>query len=130
MKGNVMNSFTSVWLPLALGIVVAIIVFATSTGKPLPLINSPKASLIALLVVGMAMCTGGIGQVGASGKWTSPLAIIGILLGILILVIIIASLTGLKLPLIGEQVQAVVAVGLLIAVKFLIGTTSYFFHWL
>jgi len=130
MKGNVMNSFTSVWFPLVLGVVVAIIVFTTIAGKPLPLINSPKASLIALLVVGMAMCTGGIGQVGASGKWTSPLAIIGILLGILILVIIIAGLAGWKLPLITGQIQAVVAVGLLIAVKFLIGTFSYFFHWL
>lgn len=130
MKGNTMNSFTSLWLPLGLGIVVAIIVFATIGGKSLPLINSPKAGLIALLVVGMAMCTGGIGQVGASGKWTSPLAIIGILLGILILVIIIAALTGLKLPLIAGQVQAVTAVGILIAVKFLIGTVGYFFHLL
>lgn len=130
MKGNTMNSFSSLWLPLLLGVVVALIVFATIGGKSLPLINSPKAALIALLVVGMAMCTGGIGQVGASGKWTSPLAIIGILLGILILVIIIAGLAGWKLPLITGQVQAVVAVGLLIVVKFLIGTTGYFFHWL
>ncbi len=130
MKGNTMNTFTGLWLPLVLGVVVAIIVFATIRGKSLPLIDSPKASLIALLVVGMAMCTGGIGQVGASGKWTSPLAIIGILLGILILVIIISGLTGLKLPLIAGQIQSVVVVGLLIAVKFLIGTVSYFFHWL
>ena len=73
MKGNKMNSFTSIWMPVILGGVVAVIVFAGLSGKSLPLINSPKASLIALLVVGMAMCTGGIGQVGVSGKWTSPL---------------------------------------------------------
>lgn len=130
MKGKTMNSFTSLWLPLVLGCVVAVIVFSTAHGKSLPLINNPKASLVALLIVGMAMCTGGIGQVGASGKWTSPLAIIGILLGVLILMIIVAGLVGLKLPLIAGTTQAVVAVGLLIAVKFLIGTAGYIFHWL
>ena len=130
MKGNTMNSFTNLWLPLVLGFVVAIIVFAAIGGRSLPFLNSPKASLIALLVVGMVMCTGGIGQVGASGKWTSPLAIVGILLGVLILVIIISAFAGVRLPLITGQFQAVVAVGILIAVKFLIGTVSYFFHWL
>lgn len=130
MKGNTMNSFTSLWLPLLLGCVVAVIVFSTLSGKSLPLINNPKASLVALLVVGMAMCTGGIGQVGASGKWTSPLAIIGMLLGVLILAIIIAAFAGLKLPLITGTTQAVAAVGILITVKFLIGAAGYFFHWL
>jgi|AutmiccommuBRH23_1029490.scaffolds.fasta_scaffold00039_72 hypothetical protein len=130
MKGNTMNSFTSIWMPLLLGGVVAVIVFAGLSGKSLPLINSPKASLIALLVVGMAMCTGGIGQVGASGKWASPLAIIGILLGVLILVIIIAALAGFKLPVITGDIQAITAVGILIAIKFVIGTVGYFFHWL
>jgi len=125
-----MNSFTSIWMPLLLGGVVAVIVFAGLSGKSLPLINSPKASLIALLVVGMAMCTGGIGQVGASGKWASPLAIIGILLGVLILVIIIAALAGFKLPVITGDIQAITAVGILIAIKFVIGTVGYFFHWL
>ena len=130
MKGNSMNSFTSVWMPLILGGMVAVIVFAGLNGKSLPLINSPKASLIALLVVGMAMCTGGIGQVGVSGKWASPLAIVGILLGVLILVIIIAALAGFKLPIITGDMQAIAAVGILIAIKFVIGTFGYFFHWL
>ena len=130
MKGNSMNSFTSIWLPLILGGVVALIVFAALSGKSLPLINSTKASLVALLVAGIAMCTGGIGQVGVSGKWTSPLAIVGILLGVLILVIIIVALAGFKLPIITGDMQAIAAVGILIAIKFVIGTVGYFFHWL
>ena len=125
-----MNIFTSIWMPLILGGVVAVIVFAALSGKPLPLINNPKASLIALLVVGMAMCTGGIGQVGVSGRWTSPLAIVGILLGVLILVIIISALSGWTLPIVSGEIQAIAAVGILIAIKILIGTVSYFFHWL
>ena len=130
MKGNTMNTFTNVLMPLFLGVGVAVIVFAAIAGKMLPLIGSPRASLVALLVVGMAMCTGGIGQVGASGGWGSPMAIVGYLLGATILIIIISVFAGWKLPLITGETQAVTAVGILIAVKFLIGTASFFFHWL
>jgi len=130
MKGNTMNTFSNLLMPLSLGVVVGVIVFAALTGKMLPLIGSPRASLIALLIVGMAMCMGGIGQVGASGRWASPLAILGYLLGATILIIIISSFAGWKLPLIAGETQAVAAVGILIAIKFLVGTLSFFFHWL
>ncbi|HSL45389.1 MAG TPA: hypothetical protein VK897_18290 [Anaerolineales bacterium] len=130
MKGNTMNTFTNVLMPLFLGVVVAVIVFTTLAGKTLPLIGSPRASLVALLVVGMAMCMGGIGQVGASGRWGSPMAIVGYLLGAAILLIIISAFAGWKLLLISGETQSVAAVGILIAVKYLIGTVSFLFHWL
>lgn len=130
MKGNTMNIFTNLTVPMLLGLVVAGIVFAALTGKTLPLIGSPRASLIALLIVGMAMCVSGIGQVGASGRWASPLAIVGYLLGTTILIIIVSALFGWKLPLIVGETQAIAAVGILIAMKYLIGTASFFFHWL
>ncbi|PKO00415.1 MAG: hypothetical protein CVU42_04385 [Chloroflexi bacterium HGW-Chloroflexi-4] len=130
MKGKTMNTFSHLILPLLLGLVVAVIVFAAIYEKNLPLISTPRASLIALLVVGMAMCMGGIGQVGISGRWASPLAFVGMVLGIILLVIIISGLAGWKLPLIANQIQAIKAVGILIAVKFVIGTAGFFFHWL
>ena len=131
MKGNSMNITSSIVVPLALGILSAVIVFATLAGKPLPLISGPRAALIALLVIGMTMCAaGGIGQVGASGRWGSPLAIVGYLLGAAILVVIASVFTGWKLPLIAGETQAVTAVAVLMAVKYLIGTVGYFFHLL
>jgi len=130
MKGNTMNTFNNLMVPLFLGIVVAGIVLAALTGKTLPLIGSPRASLVALLLVGLGMCMGGIGQVGASGRWASPLAIVGYLLGATILIIILSAFAGWKLPLIAGETQAVAAVGILIAIKYLIGTASFFFHWL
>lgn len=130
MKGNTMNIFTNLMVPMLLGLVVVGIVFAALTGRMLPLIGSPRASLVALLVVGMAMCVSGIGQVGASGRWGSPLAIAGYLLGAAILLIILSVFAGWKLPLITGEPQAVAAVGILIAVKYLIGTAGFFFHWL
>lgn len=130
MKGNTMNITINILVPLALGVVCAGIVYATLAGKTLPLISGPRAALIALLVLGMAACMGGIGQVGASGRWLSPLAIVGQLLGVLILVVVLAAFTGWKLPYVQSDTQAVAAVAVLMAVKFLIGIPSYFFHWL
>ena len=124
---NITNSFI---VPSVLGLVCAGIVYASLNGKALPLIATPKAALIALLVVGMAACMGGIGQVGASGRWASPLAILGYLLGAAILIVIIAAFTGWKLPLIHSDTQAVAAVAILMLVKYVIGTASYFFRWL
>jgi hypothetical protein len=130
MKGNTMSASSNLLMPLVLGAVVTVIVLSALNGMALPLIGTPRASLIALLVVGMAMCTGGIGQVAASGRWLSPLAFAGYLLGAVILVIIVSAFTGWKLPLIASDTQAVAAVGILIAIKFLIATSSYFFRWL
>ena len=107
-----------------------VIIIAALTGKALLLISTPHASLPALLVIGIAMCMGGIGKVGASGRCTSPLAIIGYFLGAAILVIIISTFIGWKLPLISGETKAVAATGILIVMEFLISTISFFFHWL
>jgi hypothetical protein len=79
----------------------------------------------------MTMCAaGGIGQVGASGRWASPLAIVGYLLGVAILGVAISVFTGWKIPMIAGETQAVAVVGILTAIKYLIGTASFIFHWL
>jgi hypothetical protein len=130
MKGKTMNLTSAIFVPLLLELVCAGIAFASITGRTLPLITTPRAALIALLVVGMAACMGGIGQVGASGRWASPLAILGYLLGIAILLLIASPFTGWKLPLIANETQAVLAVGLLMVVKFVIGAGGFFFHLL
>jgi hypothetical protein len=126
VKGNTMQTGTALILPLILGAVCALIVYTTLTGKPLLFITTPKAGLIALLVVGMAMCTGGIGQVAASGKWVSPMAFAGYLLGLAILVVFFAGLTGWKLPLVQNINQAVAAIAALMLVKFVIATLNFF----
>ena len=73
--------FNGLILPIILGLLIAVIAYANLNNRSLPLINSPRAALIAILIIGMTMCAlGGIGQVGASGKWASPFAIAGYLL--------------------------------------------------
>ena len=133
MKGNTMstpNIATSLLVPSVFGLISAGIIYATLMGKSLPLVSSPRGALIALLIVGMATCMGGIGQVAASGRWASPLAIVGYLLGAAILVVIASPFTGWKLPLVQGETQAVAAVGILMAAKFVLGTAGFFFKWL
>ena len=131
MKGNTMNTFSGLVAPLFLAVLVAIIIYGALAGRQLPMINSTRGSLVALLVIGLALCAlGGIGQVGASGRWASPLAIAGHLLGVLLLVVFISAFAGWKLPFIAGEKQAVAAVGVMMAIKYVIGTAGFFFHWL
>lgn len=130
MKTTGMTMISAVAVPAALGLVGAALVIAVWRGKPLPLEVGPRAALAALLAIGMVMCTGGIGQVGASGRWGSPAAIVGCALGAAILVIGAAGLAGWKLPGIANTAQAVTAVGALMAVKLIIGAAGYFLRWL
>jgi hypothetical protein len=67
---------------IALGILAALLVFAVLTGRKVPLLTSDRAALLALVVIGMIMCTqGGIGRVSASGTWLHPFSFLGYLLG-------------------------------------------------
>ncbi len=123
-------SLNALLFPFILGIIVLAIALAVSANKSLPLIQTPRAALIVLLVIGMTMCSFGIGQVAASGKWASPLAIAGYLLGTALLVVIFSGIFGWKLPVLPTPRDAVLAASLLIGIKYLIGTVSYFFHLL
>ncbi len=78
---------------------------------------SEKTLLVVGTFVGMAMCTGGIGQVAARGEWAHPLAILGYVLGALILVVVGAALFGINLPLIDSPRAALIAMIVLVILK-------------
>jgi len=125
-----MNTIIHIILPLILEAIVVAIVFATLKGVSLPLIHNAHASLIALLVVGLTMCVlGGVGQVGPIGRWTSLIAITGILLGIVILFMIISALASWKLPISISETQMVTAVGVILTIKLILGTFGFFLNW-
>ena len=130
MRGNTMSNTQNVLIPLVLGVIAFGIIYTHQTGKVLPIISGPRATMVSLFIVGFAMCAFGIGQVAASGHWASPLAIAGYLLGTIILVVFVSALVGWNLPFVQNDDQAVVAIALLMGVKFLIGTASFFLHLL
>lgn len=94
----------------------AVTVIAIS-GKRVPFLSNMKVDLVLLVVIGMAICTSGIGRVAAMNQWTHPLSILGILLGVLILVVAVAAYFGWKLPLIQNDTQSLIAIALLVVLK-------------
>ena len=80
-------------------------------------IFSEKGLLVGVTLLGMAMCTAGIGQVAARGEWAHPFAIAGYVLGALVLVIAGAALFNINLPLIDSARAAVIAVIVLAVLK-------------
>jgi len=102
---------------ILLALLVTAVVFIAVTGKKVPVLSNPHLAMIAVLVLGMAMCTSGIGRVAVLQQWTHPLAILGYLLGALILVIGLGTVFGWKLPLIQGDAQATLLVAVLIGLK-------------
>lgn len=102
-----------------LALLFAAVVFIAVTGKKVPVISNTRVAMVTLLVLGMAMCTSGIGRVAAIQQWTHPLSILGYLLGALILVIGLATVFGLRLPYIQSDIQAIVWVTVLVGAKVL-----------
>jgi hypothetical protein len=115
---------SSVPSPISLNVIIlamlfVAVVFVAVTGKKVPVISNTRVAMVILLLLGMAMCTSGIGRVAAIHQWTHPLSILGYLLGALILVIGLATTFGLKLPYIQSDVQAIVWVTALVGAKVL-----------
>lgn len=103
---------------LILAALAAAVVFLTLRGTSLPLLSNLKVNLAILLVLGMALCAqGGIGRVAATGQWAHPLAILGYVLGAVILILAGAVFFDVKLPLVTSQQQAIVIIAALMAAK-------------
>ncbi|MCU0521958.1 MAG: hypothetical protein MUF84_14860 [Anaerolineae bacterium] len=102
-----------------LGVLAIAVLTIALTGAKVPLLSNLRISLVLFIVLGMTVCTSGIGRVAALGEWSHPLSIVGYVLGGLILLIAIAVFAGMKLPLIGSDRQALIAVAILSGVKIL-----------
>ena len=76
-----------------------------------------RITLALVGLVGMAMCSAGIGRVAVAGRWADPLSIIGYVLGVAALVIIGAGLVGQSLPAITTTRHALFVVLGIIVVK-------------
>jgi hypothetical protein len=102
---------------IVLALLIAAVVFVAATGKKIPVISNTRVAMSVILLLGMTMCTSGIGRVAAIQQWTHPLAILGYLLGALILFIGLGTVFGWKLPYIQSDAQAILIVAVLIGVK-------------
>ena len=103
---------------LVLALLFAVVAFIGVTGKKVPLLTNVRLDIVLLAVIGMAICSqGGIGRIAATGQWAHPQAILGYILGGLILLITLAVFVGWRLPYIQTEQQALLAVAVLACLK-------------
>lgn len=117
MKTNIALPNWNALLSSALGIVAVLLVFAVLTGRKVPLISGNRAAFIALAVSGFAMCSIGMGKIATGLGWTHPITIIGIVLGTLLILLVVAMLAGWQVPFIADYRAAFVAVAVVGLVK-------------
>ncbi len=111
---------------IGLALLFAAVTFIGVTGKKVPLLSNIRVDIILLVIIGMTMCTqGGIGRIAATEQWTHPQAILGYLLGGLILFITLAVFVGWKLPFIASDQQALLAIAILASLKVVNAVTHY-----
>jgi hypothetical protein len=109
-----------------LALLFVAVVFIGVTGKKVLFLSNVRLDIILLALIGMAICTqGGIGRIAATGQWAHPQAILGYILGGLILLITLAVFAGWKLPYIQTEQKALLAVALLACLKVANAVTHY-----
>jgi len=112
---------------ILLALLAAVFVVIGVTGRKVPLLSNVRLDIILLVIIGMTICSqGGIGRVAAAGQWSHPLAIVGYILGGLILLITLAVFTGWKLPYIQSDQQALLIIAALAVLKVANAFTHYF----
>jgi hypothetical protein len=111
---------------IVLALLAAAVVFIGVSGKKVPVLSNIRMDIILLVIIGMTICTqAGIGRIAATGQWSHPLAIIGYVLGGLILLITLAVFVGWKLPYIQNDQQALLAIAILASLKMVNAVTHY-----
>lgn len=111
---------------LVLALLAAAVVFIGATGKKVPVLSNVRLDIILLVILGMSICTQtGIGRIAATGQWTHPLAIVGYILGGMILLITLAVFVGWKLPFVQNDQQALIAIAILAGLKIVNAVAHY-----
>ncbi len=118
MTTNTMTSPANGIITLVLGLLAAGLVFMVLTGRDVPIVGNGAGALLALDIIGIAMCTlSGIGSVQSTLGWTHPLTIIGSILGVAALLVVVLPLLGVRLPLVADTRSAVLALAVIMLIK-------------
>jgi len=118
MATNTATSSTNGIITLVLGLLAAGLVFLVLTGRDVPIVGNGAGALLALGIIGIAMCTlSGIGSVQSTLGWTHPLTIVGSILGVAALLVVVLPLLGVHLSLIPDTRSAVLVLAVIMLVK-------------
>jgi hypothetical protein len=120
MQATMQKPGTSVGSPLfanLIGIVIAALVVAALTNTPVPLLGSELAVFVAVVLLGLTMCSlGGVGRAPRKFGWMHPVTLFGIAVGTIMLLLA----AGVVLGQIAEQIGLMVFTALF-AMKWVVG---------
>jgi len=111
----------------ALGIVAALFMAAYLLNWKLPMISTDRAALYTLAVLGFAMCCISMGRTATGLGWTHPITLAGMVLGIAIMALVIATAAGWQLPFISTDRAALITVAVMGLAKWGLGIFSRIF---
>jgi hypothetical protein len=118
MTTNTVTSSANGFITLVLGLLAAGLVLMVLTGRDIPIVGNGAGALLALGIIGIAMCAlGGIGSVQPTLGWTHPLTIAGSILGVVALLVVALPLFGARLPLLADTRSAILALAVIMLVK-------------
>ncbi len=118
MATNTATSSVNGIVALVLGLLAVGLVFMILTARDVPIVGNGSGALLALGIIGMAMCTlSGIGTVQSTLGWTHPLTIAGSILGVAALLVVALPLLGARLPLVADTRSAVLALAVIMLIK-------------
>lgn len=119
-----MKQAVFIGVPTFFGIFAIVFIWLVLSEKKLPYITDDKSAFIAILILGIVMCTIGIGlrtmgpfKYTNSSDWFNILNVIEGISGVIATIIIIAVTMGKKIPIIGSYKMAFYALSIIIITK-------------
>ena len=117
MKTNQLSTGVNLVISIGLVVLAAVLAFRALTGMKIPLITSDRTALLAIFLIGFAMCGLGISRISATGQWSHPLTIIGYVLGLLAMLFAAAGYFGSHFAFVHDPRGAMIAVLAVIMLK-------------
>jgi len=99
------------------GIIIAAIAIMANSNQRISILSNLRVDMIVIILLGMMMCTTGIGRVAAMNGWAHPLSILGMIIGTAILIVGASVIFNFKVPYISNDFSALVVVAILIGCK-------------
>jgi hypothetical protein len=108
----------------ALGLAATLLVTSYLLGMHVPLVTTDRAAVYALAALGFGMCALNMGRTATGLGWTHPITLIGLALGALIALVVVAVAAGWRLPLISSDRMAFAAIAGAGLLKWALGILS------
>ena len=110
-----------------LGIVALVLVVAFLTGRKVPMVVNDRSAFIALAAVGFVMCSVSMGKIAHGLGWMHAITIVGVVLGTLIILLVIAMLADWQVPFVPDYRTAFIVLAVIGLVKWALAWFSRLF---